>query len=79
MPINHYYSLEFYITDNFTQSVKQPVTRFDLGLFTVVDLRLIRTLKRLTSIKIRSTQNLALIGTPNPLIWRLFLLNREPT
>ena len=43
-PINQYYALGFYITDNFTQSVKQPVTRFDLGLFTVVDRRLIRTL-----------------------------------
>ena len=68
MPINQYYSLEFYITDNFTQSVKQPVTRFDLGLFTVVDLRLIRTLKRLTSIKISPARTLALIGTPKPLI-----------
>ena len=68
MPINHYYSLEFYITDNFTQSVKQPVTRFDLGLCSVVDLGLVRTLKRQTTIKISPTQTLALIGTPKPLM-----------
>ena len=38
MPINQYVVTVFYITENFTQSVKRGGIKFDLGLYIKVEL-----------------------------------------
>ena len=42
MPINQYVATVFYITENFTQSVKRGGIKFNLGLYITVELTAFR-------------------------------------